>query len=75
MSLKAAKVIETKSGNVPLDWFQIKNLPLGFTPTPFYSKRSKFDSKPSKYIPRTRYNEPKNPLDKAANKRAMLTNP
>ena len=56
---KAAKVYDVEEGNVPLLSHQMQNLPKGFTITKHFSPHSKWDSKPSMYIVRNRYNEPK----------------
>jgi len=56
---KAAKVFDVEETNVPLLAHEIKNLRKGVTPNKHFSKRPSWNSQQSKWIARTKYNEPK----------------
>lgn len=70
----SAIVEEVEERNISYTGNQVQKLPLGLTPTTYFSKRSKWNPLGSRFISGSRYNAPKNPLDKAAVKRRALTN-
>ena len=71
---QAARVYDEEVRNTPLTRAQMANLPKGLTPTPYPSNHISWDSKPSKFIPRTKYNEPKAITAKQRRQYALLKN-